>query len=109
MEIRLLACCVAKTSCAGWNCNRTRDKNANQKIYQHQKGVKMKENSLQLQVESALLQDRLTQDFGIEVLDSNGVVTLRGVVPSREVRDRAEAIVRTVVGVTNVINELDVI
>jgi osmotically-inducible protein OsmY len=73
------------------------------------KGVKMKENSLQLQVESALLQDRLTQDYGIEVLDSNGVVTLRGVVPSREVRDRAEAIVRTVVGVTNVINELDVI
>jgi osmotically-inducible protein OsmY len=69
----------------------------------------MKENSLQLQVESALLQDRLTQDYGIEVLDSNGVVTLRGVVPSREVRDRAEAVVRTVDGVTNVINELDVI
>ncbi len=69
----------------------------------------MKENSLQLQIESALLQDRLTQDYGIEVLDSNGVVTLRGVVPSREVRDKAEVIVRKVDGVTNVINELDVI
>ncbi len=69
----------------------------------------MKENNLQLQVESALLQDRLTQDYGIEVLDSNGVVTLRGVVPSREVRDKAEVIVRKVDGVTNVINELDVI
>ena len=35
----------------------------------------MKENVLQLQVESALLQDDLTQDYGIEVLDSNGVIT----------------------------------
>ena len=69
----------------------------------------MKENTLQLQVESALLQDRLTQDYGVEVLDNNGVVTLRGRVPSREVRDRAEAIVRSINGVTNVINELDVI
>ncbi len=69
----------------------------------------MKENSLQLQIESALLQDRLTQDYGIEVLDSNGVVTLRGVVPSREVRDKVEVIVRKIEGVTNVINELDVI
>ena len=69
----------------------------------------MKENSLQLQVESALLQDRLTEDSDIEVLDTNGVVTLRGIVPSREARDRAEDIARTVTGVTTVINELDVI
>ena len=69
----------------------------------------MKENVLQLQVESALLQDRLTQDYGIEVLDSNGVITLRGMVPNRKVRERAEAVVREVAGVTSVINELDVI
>jgi len=70
----------------------------------------MKENSsLELQVESALLQDRLTEDADIEVLDHNGIVTLRGVVPSRDVRDRAEEIVRTVPGVTTVINELDVV
>lgn len=70
----------------------------------------MKENSsLQLQVESALLQDRLTEDSDIEVLDTNGIVTLRGVVPSREARDRAEDIARTVTGVTTVINELDVV
>jgi hyperosmotically inducible periplasmic protein len=69
----------------------------------------MKENSLQLQVESALLEDRLTEDSDIEVLDSNGVVTLRGTVPSREARDRAEALTREVTGVTTVINELDVI
>ena len=69
----------------------------------------MKENSLQLQVQSALLQDRLFKDADIEVLDNNGIVTLRGVVHSREARDRAEAIVRTLDGVTSVINELDVI
>lgn len=69
----------------------------------------MKENVLQLQVESALLQDRLTEDYGIEVLDSNGVITLRGTVPNRKVRERAEEVTREVAGVTNVINELDVI
>jgi len=69
----------------------------------------MKENVLQLQVESALLQDTLTQDYGIEVLDSNGVITLRGMVPNPKVREQAEAIARQVVGVTTVINELDVV
>jgi osmotically-inducible protein OsmY len=69
----------------------------------------MKENVLQLQVESALLQDRLTQDYGIEVLDSNGVITLRGMVPNRKVREQAEAVAREVAGVTSVINELDVV
>ena len=69
----------------------------------------MKENVLQLQVESALLQDRLTQDHGIEVLDSNGVITLRGMVPNRKVREQAEAVAREVAGVTTVINELDVV
>jgi osmotically-inducible protein OsmY len=69
----------------------------------------MKENVLQLQVESALLQDDLTQDYGIEVLDSNGVITLRGMVPNRKVRERAEEVTRGVGGVTSVINELDVI
>jgi osmotically-inducible protein OsmY len=69
----------------------------------------MKENVLQLQVESALLQDDLTQDYGIEVLDSNGVITLRGMVPNRKVREQAEAVARGVSGVSTVINELDVV
>jgi hyperosmotically inducible periplasmic protein len=69
----------------------------------------MNENDLQHQVESALRQDRVTQDYGIEVLDSNGIITLRGAVPNREVREQAEAVAREVAGVTSVINELDVI
>jgi len=69
----------------------------------------MRENNLQLQVESALLHDRLTEDGDIEVLDTNGIVTLRGFVHSREARDRAEALAREITGVTSVINELDVV
>lgn len=69
----------------------------------------MKENSLQHQVESALLQERLTEEGDIEVLDSNGIVTLRGFVHSAKARDRVEALAREVSGVTSVINELNVV
>ncbi len=64
---------------------------------------------LRTQVQSALMQDSLMKDYGIEVLDSNGIITLRGTVPTRDARERAEEIVRTVEGVTSVINELDVV
>ena len=66
-------------------------------------------NNLQHQVESALMQDSATKDYGIEVLDSNGVITLRGAVPNRKIREQVESIVHGVAGVTNVINELDVV
>jgi osmotically-inducible protein OsmY len=69
----------------------------------------MKENRLELQVESALLRDCLTEASETEVLDSNGVVTLQGAVRTHEARDRAKAITREVAGVTSVMNELDVI
>jgi osmotically-inducible protein OsmY len=55
------------------------------------------------------MEDRETQDYAVEVLDSNGVVTLRGSVPTHTVRDRVETIVREMEGVTSVINELDVL
>jgi hyperosmotically inducible protein len=64
---------------------------------------------LQHQVQTALMQDKHMQDYGIEVLDNNGIITLRGSVPTRDVREKAEAIVRGVEGVTTVINELDVV
>jgi len=43
------------------------------------------------------------------VLGSNSIITLRGAVPTRDAREKAEEIVRGVAGVTSVINELDVI
>lgn len=62
---------------------------------------------VQQEVQTALMQDQLTGDYGIEVLDSNGVITLKGVVPSREVSERAEAVTREIDGVQGVINELE--
>jgi osmotically-inducible protein OsmY len=62
---------------------------------------------VQQEVQTALMQDQLTGEYGIEVLDSNGVITLKGVVPSREVSERAEAIARDIAGVQGVINELE--
>jgi osmotically-inducible protein OsmY len=62
---------------------------------------------IQQDVQTVLMQDQLTGDYGIEVLDNNGIITLTGVVPSREVMERAETIAREVDGVQGVINELE--
>ncbi len=65
---------------------------------------------LQQQIQAAFEDDRDMDHYeGVEVLDNNGLITLRGTVPTREARDRAEAIVRQLDGVVNVINELDVV
>jgi osmotically-inducible protein OsmY len=66
-------------------------------------------SDLQHQVQDILMEDAHMRDYGIEVLDSNGVITLRGAVPTVEARERAEALARGVAGVTSVINELDVV
>lgn len=63
----------------------------------------------QHQVQEALSEVNDLRGASIEVLDSNGVVTLRGTVPTTAARERAEAIVRGMDGVVSVINELDVV
>ena len=64
--------------------------------------------NLQHLVQTAFMNDHDMQNYGIDVLDNNGIITLRGTVPTRDARERAEAIVRDMEGVTSVINELDV-
>ena len=64
---------------------------------------------LQHQVQEALSELNELRGAQIDVLDSNGIVTLRGMVPTVAARERAEAIVREMDGVISVINELDVI
>ena len=66
-------------------------------------------SDLRNKVQAAFLEDDILEDFGIEVLDSNGIITLRGDVPTREIRERAEVVARDVPGVTSVINEIDVV
>jgi len=62
---------------------------------------------VQQEVQTALMQDQMTGEYGIEVLDNNGVITLTGMVPSREVSERAEAVARDIDGVQGVINQLE--
>ncbi len=61
------------------------------------------------QVQAVFSKDEEMQDSDIEVLDNNGIITLRGTVPTRAARDKAEALVRDMDGVVDVINELDVV
>lgn len=64
---------------------------------------------LQHQVQEALAEINALRGAQIDVLDNNGIVTLRGTIPTVDARERAEAIVRGTDGVVSVINELDVI
>ena len=64
---------------------------------------------LQTQIQRTLMNDSRTKEYGVEVLDNNGIVILRGAVPSREARDTIEAVVREVPGVISVNNEIDVL
>jgi osmotically-inducible protein OsmY len=64
---------------------------------------------LQHQIQEALAEINEMRGARIDVLDSNGIVTLTGIVPSVDARERAEAIVRGMDGVASVINELNVV
>ena len=64
---------------------------------------------LQHEVQEALAEINELRGARIDVLDTNGIITLTGIVPTTEARERAETIVRGMSGVTSVINELDVV
>jgi hyperosmotically inducible protein len=70
--------------------------------------MKQKMSNLQLKVQRAILEDARTREIAIEVLERNGVITLKGVVPSREVSEIAESLASDVFGVRGVINELEI-
>lgn len=47
-------------------------------------------------------------EWEIEVFEENGIVTLEGAVPSRDVLEKVEAFVQNQEGVAAVVNELDI-
>ena len=59
-------------------------------------------------VTQALADDPQTADYALEVIDENGLVTLRGTVESEEDLTRAEEIASAQSGVIDVVNELQV-
>ncbi len=63
----------------------------------------------QHQIQEALAEINEMRGARIDVVNSNGIVTLTGIVPTVEARERAEAILRGMDGVVNVINELNVV
>jgi len=65
-------------------------------------------SELQHKVQKALMEDARTREYGVDVFEQNGVITLKGTVPSREVSETAESLAKDVFGVRGVINELEV-
>lgn len=63
---------------------------------------------LQLAAQKAILDNPRTREHGIETLDDNGLITLKGTVPSYEVSETAEKVVERVFGVASVLNELEI-
>ena len=66
-------------------------------------------SDLQTRVQRTLMDDSRTKDYAVEVMDNNGVIILRGAVPSREASTAVEMVAKEVEGVVSVINETDVI
>jgi osmotically-inducible protein OsmY len=66
-------------------------------------------SDLRTQLQAAFSEDDLLRENGVEILDGNGVITLRGAVSTIAARERAEEIARQMDGVTSVINEIDVV
>ena len=64
---------------------------------------------LQTRVQRAIMDDSRTKDYAVEVMDNNGIIILRGAVPSREASTAVEMVAKEVEGVVSVINETDVI
>lgn len=65
-------------------------------------------NELRERVQDALEDDPRTGDAAIEIINNNGVITLGGIVPEREISAAAEAITENIDGVISVINEIQV-
>ena len=59
-------------------------------------------------VTKVLVQDERTKDAAIEVINQNGILTLKGVVKDDKTRKAAENIAMQQPGVISVINELKI-
>lgn len=65
-------------------------------------------SKLKKHLDAVLANHTQTKDHPIETMNDNSVITLIGTVPSREVKERAEMLVKKQAGVSAVINELHI-
>ena len=61
---------------------------------------------LQLEAQKAILDDERTREHEIEILECDGIITLKGKVPSHEVSLVAKPILEETLGISNLIDEL---
>jgi osmotically-inducible protein OsmY len=76
---------------------------------QHVKGkeIEMNENpKLKETLDELFLEDPHLADYPVEVLNNNGIITLTGKVPTRELSETAEKIAKQTNGVVSVINDI---
>ena len=69
-------------------------------------GNVLSESALTAEVKARLMADELTRGININVDSNDGMVTLRGTVPSEAAREKAEEIVMSVDGAATVTNNL---
>ena len=66
-------------------------------------------NEFAKKVQDAIMEsDAFKEGWDISVLEMNGVITLRGAVPSKQYLELAEKIAKEQEGVVSVINEIDI-
>ncbi len=68
----------------------------------------MNSDELTRSVTKALVEDSRTKHSAIEVIDQNGILTLKGHVKNDKIRAAAETIAMQQSGVVSVINELKI-
>lgn len=65
-------------------------------------------NNLKHKVQMAIMNNPKTEAYNIDVLDKNGVITLKGSVRSQKVSQIAESLVEKIDGVVSVVNMLKI-
>ncbi len=65
-------------------------------------------SELAKRVNAALTTDERTAQFAIEVIDNDGLITLKGAVDSKEAAEVAVKIARAQQGVIDIVNEIQV-
>ena len=70
--------------------------------------IKSKQSEIKKHIDIVLANNPKLKTYPIEAYDLNGVINLKGIVPSRIIKEYVEKLIRKQEGVNGVINELDV-
>jgi hypothetical protein len=66
-------------------------------------------SDLERRINEVVAEDERTRDFEIDIIENNGIVEIRGKVPSEEDRRRIEQMIESQAGVVEVVNHLQLL